>query len=158
MLYNKISFHRKTVLCWVFNFYNGKVKSLYVIIIWFFESLPNVFEGQFVFVFFEAMYFEDVCVCVCLYTCVYLCHWKFIYLFACVVFKGFGTRVCGIHGVCVFEGLGSWSLVTIGRIKGGMVYLHLKVDLIILRGLIDNVNLSLRSYGLRERERERDEW
>jgi hypothetical protein len=41
--------------------------------------------------------------------------------------------------------------------KGGMVYLHLKVDLIILRGLIDNVNLSLRSYGLRERERERDE-
>jgi len=134
------------------------MKSLYGIIIWFFESLPNVFEGQFVFVFFEAMYFEDVCVCVCLYTCVYLCHWKFIYLFACVVFKGFGTRVCGIHGVCVFEGLGSWSLVTIGRMKGGMVYLHLKVDLIILRGLIDNVNLSLRSYGLRERERERDEW
>jgi hypothetical protein len=38
--------------------------------------------------------------------------------------------------------------------KGGMVYLHLKVDLIILRGLIDNVNLSLRSYGLRERERD----
>jgi hypothetical protein len=49
------------------------MKSLYGIIIWFFESLPNVFEGQFVFVFFEAMYFEDVCVCVCVYTRVFIC-------------------------------------------------------------------------------------
>jgi hypothetical protein len=86
------------------------------------------------------MYLEGEGVCVC--VCVYLCHWESIYLYVCV-FKGFGTRVsvficviespsiylfvslrvwgirvCGIRGVCVFEGLGGWSLVTIKMIKG----------------------------------------
>lgn len=94
------------------------------------------------------------CVCVCVFICVI--ESPSIYLF--VSFKGLGTRVCGIYGVCVFRVLGGWSLVTIGRIKGvsmfeegeygGLVYLHLKVYL-ILRALIDNVNLSLRSYGPR---------
>jgi len=42
-----------------------------------------------------------------------------VHLSICLcLLRVWGISVCGIRGVCVFEGLGGWSLVTIETIKG----------------------------------------